>query len=111
MFSPGLAIEEYVLGICGIFHPSQHVLVASTCIYSLGVGKSDLYVLRYLQCSHKERTGKGHCSLIVYTCGFERASVLDEAPSNLVWCCTYANGGCGLIANPLECTPGSQIPE
>ena len=49
--------------------------------------------------------------LTVYTCGFERASDLGEAPLNSVWCCTYANGGCGLIAKPLECTPGSQIQE
>ena len=64
-----------------------------------------------VQCLHEERMGKRHYSLTVYTCGFERASDLGEAPSNSVYCCTNANGDCGLIAKPLECTPGSQIHE
>ena len=59
--------------------------------------------------------GKGHYSLTVYVCGFERASVLGGAPSNSdIQCsvvCTYAYGGCGWVAKPLECIPGSQIHE
>ena len=57
--------------------------------------------------THEERMGKEHSSLTM--CAVDLRVCL--APSNSVWCCTYANGGCGLIPKPLECTPGSHIQE
>ena len=58
---------------------------------------------------HKERMGKGHCSLSVDLRGQVTWVRLLQIQYGIVP--MQLNGGCGLIAKPLECTPGSQTQE